>query len=89
MEENVLQELVLRLKKIEGQLRGLQTMLNEGKTAKAIVTQLSAARAALDKVGFSLIANELKRELAINLTGGKSHTEQDLKEIVNLFMKLS
>ena len=84
-----MKDLILRLKKIEGQMRGLQEMLNSGKPPKAVVTQLSAARSALDKVGFSIIAGELKRELAIQLMGGKSHTQYDLKEIINLFMKLS
>ncbi|MBU0581067.1 MAG: metal-sensitive transcriptional regulator [Candidatus Margulisbacteria bacterium] len=89
MEENQVQDLIVRLKRIEGQIRGLQAMLDKGKPAKAVVTQLSAARAALDKVGFSIIASELKRNLSIQLTGGKPHTQQDLKEIINLFMKLS
>ncbi len=89
MEEKQIKDLDIRLKRIEGQLRGIQNMLGEGKSTKAIITQLSAARSALDKVGFSLIANDLKNELAKNISGGGSSDQQDLKETINLFMKLS
>jgi len=39
-----------RLRRVEGQIRGIQRMVEEGRECEAIVTQLMAARAALDKV---------------------------------------
>jgi len=44
-------EIITRLRKVEGQVRGLQRMVKEGQDCEAIITQLMAARSALDKVG--------------------------------------
>ena len=48
-------ELNTRLRRIEGQIRGLQAMLNEDRDCRDIVTQLAAASKALDQVGFKLL----------------------------------
>jgi len=42
-----------RLRRVEGQIRGIQRMVEEGRECEAIVTQLMAARAALDKVSLA------------------------------------
>ena len=47
---------VKRLRRVEGQLRGLQRMIDEGAECRDIVTQLSAANKALEQVGFNLVA---------------------------------
>jgi len=49
-------ELVLRLKRVEGQLRGVQRMIEEGEDCEPIAQQLSASRKALDKAFFELLA---------------------------------
>jgi len=49
-------ELVLRLKRIEGQLRGIQGMIEGGTECEKVTQQLSAARRALDKAFFSVLA---------------------------------
>jgi DNA-binding FrmR family transcriptional regulator len=48
--------LVLRLKRAEGQLRGVQAMIEAGEDCEAIATQLAATRKALDKAFFELMA---------------------------------
>ena len=48
--------LVLRLKRVEGQLRGVQSMIEGGNDCEAIAQQMSAARKALDKAFFELAA---------------------------------
>jgi DNA-binding FrmR family transcriptional regulator len=48
--------LVLRLKRVEGQLRGVQSMIEAGNECEAIAQQMSAARKALDKAFFELAA---------------------------------
>jgi len=40
---------ILRLKRIEGQVRGVLKMMEEGKDCKDVVEQLSAVRSAADK----------------------------------------
>ena len=45
------EEITNRLRRVEGQVRGLQRMVEEQRECEAILTQLMAARAALDRVG--------------------------------------
>jgi DNA-binding FrmR family transcriptional regulator len=51
------EEITNRLKRIEGQIRGLQRMVEEQRDCEAILTQLMAARAALDRVGLLVTEN--------------------------------
>ena len=51
------EEITNRLKRIEGQIRGLQRMVDEGRECEAILTQLMAARSALDQVGLLIAGN--------------------------------
>ncbi|MEJ6952548.1 metal-sensitive transcriptional regulator [Natronospora cellulosivora (SeqCode)] len=48
-------DLELRLKRIEGQVRGIQRMIDEEKYCVDILTQISAIRGALKKVGFKIL----------------------------------
>lgn len=49
-------DLIRRLRRVEGQVRGLQQMLTDGRDCRDVVTQLSAANKALEQVGFNLVA---------------------------------
>ncbi len=49
-------ELVLRLKRVEGQLRAIQAMIEAGEDCEKIAQQLSASRRALDKAFFNVLA---------------------------------
>ena len=54
--EETVDDLIKRLRRIEGQIRGLQQMLSDGRDCREIVTQISAANKALDQTGFVLVA---------------------------------
>ena len=49
-----------RLARIEGQVRGLQRMIEENKECEQILAQLAAVRAALDNVGTHLISHRMR-----------------------------
>jgi len=49
-----------RLKRIEGQLRGLQKMVADERECESIVTQLAAVRSAIDSVGALVLNNYIK-----------------------------
>jgi len=49
-----------RLKKIEGQIRGLQKMVTEERDCESIVTQLAAVRSAIDSAGALVMNNYMK-----------------------------
>jgi len=52
--------IVNRLARIEGQVRGIRRMVEDGKDCEQILTQLSAIRSALDGVGVNLISHHMK-----------------------------
>ena len=54
--EDTIADLIRRLRRIEGQVRGIQQMLSEGRDCREVVTQMSAANKALEQAGFTLVA---------------------------------
>lgn len=57
------QALVSRLKRVEGQLRGIQGMISSDEDCERVAQQLSAARKALDKAFFEAMRCAMEREL--------------------------
>jgi DNA-binding FrmR family transcriptional regulator len=62
------EEITARLRRIEGQIRGLQRMVEEQHDCEAILTQLMAARAALDRVGL-MVADNFVQECVLTAEG--------------------
>jgi DNA-binding FrmR family transcriptional regulator len=54
--EETIDDLTRRLRKVAGQVRGIEQMLNDKRDCRDVVTQLSAANKALEQVGFHLVA---------------------------------
>lgn len=54
------ERLVNRLRRIEGQVRGLQRMVEDGRDCADVVVQLAAVRAALDRAGNHLVTSSLR-----------------------------
>jgi DNA-binding FrmR family transcriptional regulator len=52
-----------RLRRVEGQIRGILTMMDQGQPCDAIAQQLSAARKALDRAFYEMMACSLEMEL--------------------------
>jgi len=57
--EDTIEDLLRRLRRIEGQVRGIQTMLTDARECAEVVTQIAAASKALEQVGFKLVASGL------------------------------
>jgi DNA-binding FrmR family transcriptional regulator len=72
-------DVVKRLRRLEGQIRGIQRMVEEGDECRNIVTQLAAAQGALDRVGFKLMAAALS----------SPDREANTDELEKLFLKLT
>ncbi|HTS86393.1 MAG TPA: metal-sensing transcriptional repressor [Usitatibacter sp.] len=49
-------DLIVRLKRIEGQLRGIQAMIEKGEDCQGVAQQISASRSALDKAFYNVLA---------------------------------
>lgn len=50
-------DLIKRLRRIEGQVRGIQRMVDEDQYCVDVLVQIAAVRAALYKVGFNILEN--------------------------------
>lgn len=61
-DRNDRKDLVTRLKRIEGQLRGIQAMIDGAEDCEKIVQQVTASRRALDKVFFNVLACAIKSD---------------------------
>ncbi|MDA8196736.1 MAG: metal-sensitive transcriptional regulator [Actinomycetota bacterium] len=53
-------KLALRLRRIAGQINGIEKMLLEGRECESVINQIAAAAKALDQVGFKLVAAGLR-----------------------------
>jgi DNA-binding FrmR family transcriptional regulator len=54
-------DITRRLRRIEGQVRGLQKMMDEGRECEEMLTQSMAVRSAIDQVGARLMEYHLNR----------------------------
>ena len=85
--EEVVDDVRKRLRRVAGQVQGVERMLEEGRECREVVAQLSAATKALEQAGFKLVASGLVYCLA--------HPEEAqadgyaLDEVQRLFMKLA
>lgn len=66
-------KLVIRLRRVEGQLRGIQAMMEKGDSCDRIAQQLSAARRALDKTFHEMVACSLQMDIAASQTPEQVH----------------
>jgi DNA-binding FrmR family transcriptional regulator len=80
------QEITKRLRKVEGQIRGLQRMIEEERDCEAVITQLMAARAALDKIGVCIIDNYVEECLS---APDVEMARSQIGRTVELILKLS
>lgn len=74
-----------RLRRVEGQIKGVLRMMEEEKECKDIVTQLSAARSAIDRTIGVIVSSNLIS--CIQDENSKENKEELLKEAVDLFVK--
>lgn len=75
-----------RVKRIEGQLRGILRMMEENKDCKDVITQLSATRSAIDRTIGVVVSSNLV-ECVENAKEKGYDTEVLVKEAVNLLVK--
>jgi DNA-binding FrmR family transcriptional regulator len=85
--EDTVADVTRRLRRIEGQIRGLQQMLADGRDCRDVITQLSAANKALEQAGFVLVA----AGLTWCLEDPKRSAEQgyELADVQRMFTKLA
>jgi DNA-binding FrmR family transcriptional regulator len=85
--ERTIDDLLKRLRRIEGQVHGIQLMLADGRDCRDVVTQISAATKALDQAGFKLIASGLT--YCLNNPEQAAKEGYDIDDVQKMFMKLA
>lgn len=78
-----------RLRRIEGQVRGLQKMIEEDRYCADIMTQISSVHEALRAVGRELMRNHLKHCAASAIRAGEGDAEAMYDELVELMYKFA
>ncbi|WLV24054.1 metal-sensitive transcriptional regulator [Aciduricibacillus chroicocephali] len=79
-------KMIHRLKRVEGQVRAVLRMMDEGKDCRDVVTQISAARNALDRVAALVVSTNLEACIREDQAKGQD-SEETIREAVNLLVK--
>lgn len=85
--EQTIDDLLKRLRRVEGQIRGIQQMLLDGRECRDVVTQVSAASKALDQAGFKLVASGLT--YCLNNPEQAAEQGYGIDDVQKMFMKLA
>lgn len=85
-EESERRKIVNRLKRLEGQVRGLQSMIESGQDCDAVLTQVMAAKSALNQVGLHIIGHSMKRCM---IDDGVKSRDEVIDEAIAVFLKYS
>ena len=86
LEDASVSEVVKRLRRAEGQIRGVINMLEEGRDCADVVTQLAAVSRALDRAGFKIVASGLQQCIA---EGAETGDTPDTSQLEKLFLSLA
>ena len=87
LDEVALDEVLKRLRRVEGQVRGVIRMLETGRDCADVVTQLAAVSRALDRAGFRLIATGLQQ--CVNTREAGDEPTLDEGQLERLFLSLA
>lgn len=82
-EEDLKKDIILRMRRVEGQARGIIKMVDEDRDCEEVLCQLAAIRAAVNKAGVRILSGNLMECLKGN------SADDAARKAVDLFMKFS
>ena len=85
-EEDPRKSIIMSLRRIEGQVRGVQRMIEEGSDCGEVLNQVAAIRSAVNQVGLLVFENHAQDCLRSASQNGSD--EANLKEIVTMMGRL-
>ena len=80
-------KIINRLRRAQGQLGAVITMVESGRDCRDVVTQLSAVSSALDKAGFAIIATAMRDCVADD--GTQVEGKPNVEDLEKLFLSLA
>ncbi|WP_027409730.1 metal-sensing transcriptional repressor [Anoxybacteroides tepidamans] len=85
--EEEIESLIKRLRRIEGQVRGVQKMVEDNRYCIDILVQISAIQAALNKVGLNLLERHVNHCFAKAIREGNG--EESIRELMDVIKQFS
>ena len=85
--DGVTQNVLKRLRNIEGQVRGLQRMVEEDKYCIDILTQVSAVRSALNSVGMKVLRRHIDTCVTEAIRDGGESKDEMIEELMTILSR--
>ncbi|MFI5068339.1 MAG: metal-sensitive transcriptional regulator [Streptosporangiales bacterium] len=80
LEDDAVSQVLNRLRRAQGQLAGVISMIEAGRDCTEVVTQLAAVSRALDRAGFKIVASGMRQCLAAG-DGEAPMTEEQMEKM--------
>ena len=88
LSESVKNDIVIRLRRIEGQARGVQSMVEEERPCEDIIIQVAALKAAVTQAGVAIAGSHLAECVARSISSGEGDCRDKISSFARLFSKL-
>jgi DNA-binding FrmR family transcriptional regulator len=85
LDEAQQQSLVIRLNRIEGQVRGIRRMVQEPRVCVELLQQLAAAEAALNRISLAVLRHHVEKCVPDGVGKGEPEASKRLTELVDIF----
>lgn len=87
IDESCRKDVVNRLRRIQGQVAGIVTMIDEGRECSDVMVQVAAVSRAIDRAGFKIISAELQACAVANQAG--EDPPMSMEHLEKLFLTLA
>ncbi|MBR3462549.1 MAG: metal-sensing transcriptional repressor [Clostridiales bacterium] len=82
-----IKDLITRLNRIEGQIRGIRKMVEEDAYCVDVLTQVSAAKCSLNSFSKTLLGSHIRTCVAEDIRNGSEEKTEELVELLQKLMK--
>ena len=86
-EDDEYKDLIHRLNRMEGQIRGIRSMVEDDRYCVDILTQVSAVKSALDAFSRVLLNNHIKSCVVEDIQSGREEAVDELCQVIQKLMK--
>ncbi len=87
-QDDSVQSIINRLQRIEGQVRGIQRMVQDGREGAEVLTQISAVLAALRRVAGAIASRHLEQYLGEENAAGDGEVAAKVQAMIDAFSRL-